>query len=642
MAPKYFDVAVDIPAVADRRFTYSAPDLLSLPMGAKVEVPFGRGFADAYVLGEVEAPPAGVSTKALKAVYDLEFMPGDDLMRLALWASDYYCVALAPILSAVWPSVAKKRKPEDAAALKGGPPLDAASVRDAAVPGCLRRSYLIRGSPAFRWTHYLRLLREVRARGLSALVLVPEIKMIPSAWERLNGDFPGEVALLHSDLTGVARREGYLGLRRGDKKIGLGTRSAAFAEVPDLGLIVVDEESSDSYKSPDMPFYDARTVARTRADMGGCGFAAGSAHPTVSAVYWASKGPATVIAEGKEVHAEGGDPERLVVDLGQTRRGQVISEPLSERLSDVFGRGGKALILINRRGDSSQIVCRDCGRSMSCPRCGIPLAFHSDRRSLVCHVCGYTSAAPETCPFCGGHDWRFLGIGIERALSEFKKLFPGVASYRLDKDVASGKAAGEVLAGFARVGPSCLLATKMVLGLPGVSGLALAAVLSCDSLLSLPDYRASEKVFHLLSSLEEMLDPEASYRGLVVQTRNPGHPAVRGILDPDSFYATEMDERSALGYPPFGAFLVVRFSARNGEKVKEAAERFAGEARSNGVEALGPAPCYHARVRGEYRWQVALKSKDWTVLSAACRLALAAVPKVGVRATVDVDPVDVA
>ena len=639
MAPKYFDVAVDVPALSDRRFTYSASDCLDLPNGAKVEVPFGRGLRDAFIVGEVDGPPVGVSTKPLKAVYDLEFMPSQELMRLASWASDYYCAPLASILSVVWPPVAKKKRPEEAMSSlgspRGGGPTDTAGGHSLS-----GRSYLVRGSLSFRWRHYIDLLKEAMAQGLGALVLVPEIKMIPKALEHLERSFPDEVALLHSDLTGVARREGYLALLRGEKRIGLGTRSSVFAGIHALGLIVLEEESSDSYKSPDGPFYDARTVARMRASVGGCGFAAGSAHPTTDAVYWASTGMASVIAESRQIPSEAGEMERLVVDLGQWRG--VISQPLTERLSDVFSRGGKAVLLINRRGDSSQVVCRDCGRAMSCPNCGTPLAYHSDSRSLVCHLCGHIFAAPETCPHCGGHDWRFVGIGIERALSEFRKLFPNVSAYRLDRDVALRKDAEEVLAGFGREGPSCLLATRMALGLPGISGVALAAVLSSDSLLSLPDYRASERVFHLLSSLEEMLDQEAPYRALIVQTRNPEHPAVRGILDPDSFYEAELRERRALGYPPFGALLIARFSGRNMERVTEAARRFADGVRSSGVVALGPAPCYHAKVRGEHRWQVALRGTDRAALVSACRLALGAVSKAGIKATVDVDPVDVA
>jgi len=643
MSPRFYDLIVDVAAVQGRRFTYSAPDALALPRGAKVLVPFGRGEADAFVEGGAEEPPQ-VQLKPIKAVYDPEFMPSRDLLSLSSTVAEYYCAPLASTWSVLWPPIVPRRKPEQVVFCPGG--IGGGTAEGSGrTPGDAVAA-LVRGSAGFRWRHYIERASAARSNGRGVVVLVPEIKGVQEALRRLEAAFPGEVAQLHSELTGVTRREGYLSLVRGQRAVALGTRSAVFAPVRDAGLIIVDEESSESYKSPDTPFYDSRTVAIQRGRQQGCEVLLGSSHPTIDSMWKAMHGALALLEERADSPCRAAAPSRVLVNLRETRRGpDVMSQALVERLRDVFASGSRAVLFLNRRGDSAQVTCRDCGSTVVCPRCGVPLAYHAKGSSLVCHTCGFTREAPDVCPACGGHNWRFGGFGIERAESEFKRLFPGVAIFRLDKDVSREVPASAVLAAFAAARPSCLLATRMAVGFPVIPGVALVGVLSCDTLLNLPDYRASEKVFHLLSSLEEMVDGSLPGAALIAQTHNPDHPGVRGILDPDAFYRAELDNRRVFGYPPFKSFFVAHFSGKSPGRVRDAAQRFAALAaeRGEGVEVLGPSPSMRAKVRGEYRWQVALRGPDHAVLAALCRDTLAAVGQSGaVKVSVDADPVDMA
>lgn len=631
MPGRFVNLIMDVPALMDRQFTYELPGLVVLPKGAKVRVPFGRGEADGFVVGE-SPPPPGIAIKSVKAVYDLEFLPGPHLQRLAARLSDYYCAPLSAALSCLWPPVVPKRKPEEALPAPVGADLGTPQQRGEAI--------LVSGDREYRWTQYLERLRQVRAQGRGAIFLVPEIKGVGEAFGRLEAALPGEVSCLHSELTGVTRRGAYLSLCRDEKTVALGTRAAIFAPVNRLGVIVVDDEAAESYKSPDLPFYDSRTVALLRSRIDGCDVMLGSSHPTVESVWRASSGD---LRSRKQESTEFGPPSTLV-NLRETRRGKDIMAPaLICSLQETFAAGNRAILFLNRRGESTQVTCRDCGSTLTCKRCGVPLAYHAKELALVCHTCGRRQEAPETCPNCGGRSWRFAGFGIERAYSEFTRLFPGVPLFRMDKDAAKEESAVKVLAGFSAGAPACLLATRMVLGFTGIPRVGAVGVLSCDTLLNLPDYRAAEKVFHLLWSLRELVDPHLPSAAFVAQTYNPENHGVRGVLDPEAFYHTELENRRLLGYPPFKRFFKVHLHGRNPDRVREAAAAFAAAALEGAgdIDVLGPSPAPKPKVRLEYRWQVGLRGADASAMASLQRRAAASVGG-GVKVSVDVDPVDMA
>ncbi|HHY44108.1 MAG TPA: primosomal protein N' [Firmicutes bacterium] len=672
----YLDILVDVPAVGDRAFTYYCPREIRLPRGAKVRVPFSQAMADGFVLGEVsERPPFAI--KPIEGVYDLSFVPPSGLLDLMEELGRYYLATTAASWSYLYPPVVPLKKVAkilEEGGLKHDPPApqpvmcgdhDAGGVSPpvgAGEPGCSEDRtgaalwkkmeqvpvLYVWGSPDFRWKHYLKLAEGVLAAGKGVLFLVPEAKVLDGSLARLNTRFPGKVSAVNSAMTGLVRRAAWLSLLRGEMKIGAGTRSAAFAPVPDLGLIVLDEEASQSHKALDWPFFDARTVALARGTEG-ARVVFGGAYPSVEAVLNIERSRWSCIREDSPKEAGGARPQeegpRLrVIDLKGMRLGrEIISEPLKEELEVAFSSGLRAVLFLNRRGDSSQVSCRDCGSVVSCPRCGVPMVYHSKEAQMACHTCGLREDAPEVCPGCGGHRWRFSGFGVEKVEAEFRGKFPEIPVFRLDQDVSRKSSPVEVLGAFGKVSPACLVCTQIVLGQSLIPPVGLVGVLSADTSLSVPDFRASERAYHLLSGLKDLVDRRLGSRGcFLVQTRNPDHHAIVGVSDGDHFYENELQMRKMLGYPPFRRFFRVRFESRSFDKAREAASEFASEIAQGGeVTVLGPAPAPKPKMRGVYRWHVALKGDDHGKILAECLRVLEARPKQSsVRVLVDVDPAD--
>lgn len=647
MGETLLDVIVDVPAVGDRRFTYSCPQEICLPRGAKVRVPFARSSVDAFVVERSEGVPA-FRVKPVEYVYDLDFLPAPDLLRLGERLAEHYCAPTAAIWSCMWPAVAPRKSvarllkeggvtptsPDQMLPSKDRPALPDRS--DGMAPD------LVWGSPEARWERYMGEIRRTLSSGKGVLFLMPEIKGLRDALGRLSAEFPGDVCQIHSEMTGLLRREAWLSLARGEKRLAVGTRSAVFAPVRDLGLIVVDDESSTSYKSPEWPFYDGRFVARERAATGGR-VLFGASHPSVEAVWRVSSNEWTCREEG-EAKSESCTREVVFLDMREVKRSRdIISEPLREELGRAFGAGRRALLFLNRRGDSTQVSCQDCGSAIMCPECGLPLSHHAREGQMVCHTCGLRQKPPLVCPTCGGHRWRMSGYGIERAESEFRRVFPAIPVFRLDNDSSKAVPPDESLSRFAEVSPSCLIATQMVLGYTLPSGIAVVGVLSADTALSLPDYRASERAYQMLSRLSDLVEPGEGFKGrCVVQTRNPGHHAIRGVADRNFFYEIELRERRMLGYPPFRRFFKVKFGGKTLLRVKEAASEFARRVPADGeIRALGPVPAPKPRVRGQYWWQLALRGEDHEAMVDLCRRILAEISRIGaVKVLVDVDPID--
>jgi primosomal protein N' (replication factor Y) len=653
----YLDIIVDVPAVGDRRFTYSCPSEISLPRGAKVRVPFGRARADGFVLGEcAEKPP--FSIKPVEDIYDLSFLPPQELLGLTEALARHYCASTASLWSNLYPPVVPRKSVARVLKEGGLPPHPAIPDREPAQE--VEKTDLSKemetvpvlyvwGSRRFRWNKYLDLTDSALRRGQSVLILCPETKVLEGILALLSARFPGEVCPVNSEMTGVVRRTSWLALSRGEVKIAAGTRSAVFAPLRDLGLVILDEEPGSAYKSLDWPFIDARTAAVARGTRG-AKVVFGSAYPSVEAVENIERRRWSCLREGPAEPPENGEgllepgPRVTVVDLKETRpRREIISAPLQGKLAAAFSSGHRAVLFLNRRGDSSYVSCRDCGSAISCPRCGVPMSYHRREGKTICHTCGFREEAPAVCPACGGHNWRFSGLGIEKAEAEFQRKFPEVPVFTLDQDVARKTTPSEILGAFGRVSPGCLIATQLVLGQSLLPKVGMVGVLSADTALSVPDFRASERAYRLLAGLKDCVDPELGSRGVyVVQTQNPDHHAIRGVAGGGSFYEDELRMRRMLGYPPFKRFFRVKFEGRNLEKVSEAASAFVSMLPPEGdIRVLGPAPAPKPKVRGVYRWHVALKGDDHGTMAAECRRVLEGMSKFrAVKILVDVDPVD--
>ena len=482
---------------------------------------------------------------------------------------------------------------------------------------------------------YLAAIAEVVEQGGSVIVLVPEVSLVPQLGDRLSGIFGERLAVLHSALSGGERHDSWWRILRGEVRVVLGTRTAIFAPLHDLRLIVVDEEHDGGYKSDRTPRYDARWVARRRAALTGARLVLGSATPDLVTVARVRGG----LAERARLveRRVGGMPHVDVVDMRAelaTGNRSVLSRTLIEAMAGLGPDRGQGILLINRRGASTFILCRDCGESLGCPDCDLPFVFHLAEGNLRCHHCGRRAAVPERCPQCGSARIRYFGAGTQRVEAEVRDRFPRLRVARLDSDALAARRAFESVYDDFRDGRTdVLVGTQLVakgLDLPAVT---LAAVIAADVTLNLPDYRAAERTFQLLAQVAGRAGRGPRPGRVVFQTYAPDHFAIRAAarLDLDAFADEELARRRLLGYPPSGvlARLLIADPDRGRANTRGAA---AAEAvRTAGVDVFGPLPAYVARRAGRWRVQVVLRAADVEQRAAA----LARVPA-GVA--IDVDP----
>jgi primosomal protein N' (replication factor Y) len=618
-------------------FTYAVPE--GVGKGAVVEVPFGRGRSRGVVVEVDGGAPEGVEIAPIGRVVE-ELPPA--LVDLALWLAEYYGSTPARTLALVAPRVRKRRgeKPAPLAreALDGEPAPDALtkeqSAAAATIVGALGRggNYLLHGATGSGKTEvYLQACAAALERGLGAIVLVPEIALTPQAAGRFAARFGDGLAILHSGLTEAERRDERERIAVGEARIVVGARSAIFAPVRDLGLICVDEEQDQSYKQESDPRYDARTVAAKRAALERAVAVYGSATPRPES--WER-------LERLELGGRlvGALPPVKVVDL-RHEAGYPLSAPLLAELGRVAAEGGKAILLLNRRGVAPAVHCRACGTTLRCPNCDVSLVLHRDDR-LHCHHCGHVEASPETCPACRSPELARIGAGTERLERELAKRLPELERIRLDADVVEQRGAvPDALRRFASTERAVLLGTQMVAKGHHFAGVALAAVVDADTQLSLPDFRAEERTFQLLTQLAGRSGRDAPGR-VIVQTFQPDARAVSYAARHDvaGFLAGELERRRELGYPPFRHLVRVVVAGADADTPMTALRELRD--RLEGADLLGPAPLL--RLRGRHRAQLLAKtSEPRRVASQAGRLLAAAAPamrRAGLTAVVDVDP----
>ena len=478
---------------------------------------------------------------------------------------------------------------------------------------------------------YLQACAAALERGLGAIVLVPEIALTPQTLGRFRARFGERIAVLHSGLTDAERRDERERLLRGDARIAVGARSAVFAPLHGLGLICVDEEHDPSYKQESDPRYDARTVAAKRAALEGAVAVYGSATPRPES--WAS-------VERLELGGRIGHrlPPVSVIDL-RRERGYPLSGPLLEALGRLETGGGKAILLLNRRGLAPAIHCRACGVTRRCPNCDVALVLHRDG-ALRCHHCGFSEPATDLCPSCGSPELARLGAGTERLERELAKRLPGLERLRLDADaITSPIELTAVLERFRAADRVVLLGTQMVAKGHHFGGVALAAVVDADTGLGLPDFRAEERTFQLVTQLAGRSGRDAPGR-VLVQTFQPDARPIRYAArhDVSGFLEGELKRRRELGYPPFRHLVRIVVTGPEPEAPLTALTEL--KQRLASADLAGPAPLL--RLRGRYRAQLIGKTENPRALaSRAGRLLSAAAPamrRAGLTAVVDVDP----
>ena len=628
---------VNARALASRIFTYEVPD--EVEKGAVVEVRFARSKARGVVVEVDGVAPEGIDVSPIERVVE-ELPPA--LVDLALWLAEYYGTTPARTLALVAPLVRKRRGERPAPLSREGlageaEPEQLTDEQRAAIERIVGAfgsggNFLLAGATGSGKTEvYLQACAAALERGLGAIVLVPEIALTPQAAGRFAARFGDGLAILHSGLTDAERRDERERIARGEARIVVGARSAIFAPVRDLGLICVDEEHDQSYKQESDPRYDARTVAAKRAALEGAVAVYGSATPRPESWERLER----LDLGGRLV---GSLPPVRVVDL-RREAGYPLSAPLLAALGRVAEEGGKAILLLNRRGIAPAIHCRACGTTLRCPNCDVALVLHRDD-VLHCHHCGHMVPSPETCPACASPELARIGAGTEKLEKELAAHVPELERIRLDADVVAERGAvPEALRRFAETDRAVLLGTQMVAKGHHFAGVSLAAVVDADTQLGLPDFRAEERTFALLTQLAGRSGRDAPGR-VIVQTFQPDARAVAYAARHDvaGFLTGELERRRELGYPPFCHLVRVVVAGPEPEQpltaLRELASRF------EEGELLGPAPLL--RLRGRYRAQLIAKTGEpRRVAARAGRLLAEAAPamrRAGLTAVVDVDP----
>ncbi len=621
-----------------REFTYEVSD--EVGPGAVVEVRFGNAKRRGVVTAVDVTPPHGIETSAVERV--VEELPRP-LVELALWIAEYYGSTPGRAFALVAPVQRRARGTRPQPAERDGLPGEAEPAQlSASQRGALERivgaldvgasaNFLLYGATGSGKTEvYLQACAAALERGLGAIVLVPEIALTPQTVGRFRARFDERIAILHSSLTEAERRDERARIASGDAPIVVGARSAVFAPVPRLGVICVDEEHDASYKQESDPRYDARTVAAKRAALENAVAIFGSATPRPE-----SWGKLERLDLGGRL--SGPLPPVRVVDL-RREAGYPLSAPLLAELGAIEEHGGKAILLLNRRGVAPALHCRACGVTLRCVNCDVALVLHGDGL-LRCHHCGHTEPKPETCPACSSTELARLGAGTQKLERELEAKLPELERIRLDADaVEKPGALASALKRFAAADRVVLIGTQMVAKGHHFSGVALAAVVDADTGLGMPDFRAEERTFQLLTQLAGRSGRDAPGR-VLVQTFQPDSRAIEFAVrhDVSRFLDSELERRRALGYPPFSHLVRIVVAGPEPDAplqaLHELKEGLAGE-------LLGPAPLL--RLRGRYRAQLVAKTEQPRRLAAqASRLLSAGAPamrRAGLTAVVDVDP----
>ncbi len=495
------------------------------------------------------------------------------------------------------------------------------SVLDAILPAVgvgAPRTFLLHGVTGSGKTRvYLEAAARARRMGKQALVVVPEIALTGQLVRTFRASFPEDIIVIHSRLSVAERNDAFFRIRRGEAGVIIGARSALFTPVTEAGVIVMDEEQDMSYKQDDAPRYHARVVAETLAELHGAALILGSATPSMETYYRARAGEITYLSMAERI---GGRPLPTsgTVDMrAELKAGnrKVLSRAVQEMLRETKARGEQAILLLNRRGYSTFVMCRACGQVVVCPECGMPMAYHKNGR-MLCHHCDIHGTPPDVCPKCGSTYIRYFGTGTEKLEAELAELLPEARVVRMDRDTTQKKFAhSDILRGFRARAYDILLGTQMVAKGHDIPNVTAVAVVSADASLNMPDFRAAERCFMLITQASGRAGRGDLPGRVLVQCYSPEHYAVRAAIAQDygMFYEKELEMRRMLFFPPFCRLIKLTFHDENEERARSEAEAFRGRfhaafAGDDRQRLIGPAPAVIEKFRGVYRFDILIKT----------------------------------
>jgi len=533
-------------------------------------------------------------------------------------------------------------------------------------------TFLLHGATGSGKTEvYLRAMKQAGEKGLRSIILIPEISLTPQLLDRVHSRFPGKVGILHSALTEAERRSQWWQIARGNVDVVVGARSAVFAPLPNLGLIIVDEEHDSSYKQEEGLKYNARDVAVVRGKLLECPVILGSATPALESYENCLQGRYRLLEITERVQKRP-LPNIEIVDLRHQLKPskpettastatlnsdtshcdhRLISAPLAHALTANFEKSQQTLIFLNRRGFSNFLQCQVCGYVLRCPYCSVTLTVHLKQKSVCCHHCNFRTIETEHCPGCGNQTLSGVGAGTEQIEGVLQKLVPGARIARMDRDTTSKRGAHEeLIRNWEKGAIDILVGTQMITKGHDVSSVTLVGALLADLSLNLPDFRAAERTFQILSQVGGRSGRGDFPGRVIIQTYAPEHYAIQYLIKHDykGFFAAEIECRRSLNYPPFGRLVNLRIDGPNADKVETSARALSGKLRlllsreaglRERIEILGPAPAPIEKLRNRFRWQILLKGKPSTSLIDVAKQARALFPRSpSTRLHIDVDP----
>ena len=661
------DVAVSVPL--PQTFHYRIPDELQSEMqvGCVVEVPFRRSTAVGVVLGMPETSDYPLEKlKPINSILSAPLFDGE-LLPFFKWLSDYYCHPLGEVLSAALPkqvllSTVKHRKAEETAPVLPQVPLVLNPAQQEALTALLdasdKRPQLLHGVTGSGKTEvYLQTLSEYRKRGLGAIVLVPEISLTPQLMNRFSQRFPGEVAVWHSDLTPKERRTEWLRICSGEAKVVVGARSAIFAPLKNLGLIIVDEEHEPSYKQEDSFRYHARDVAILRGHFFKARVILGSATPSVESYLQAQRKKYGYL-QLKDRANDAKMPSIQIVDLKDARekwdadmgkKFSWLSQTLAREIRKNLEKKEQSLLFLNRLGFSQFLLCNDCGHTWRCKQCEVSLTYYKSSLTLKCGYCTSEFKSPNLCDVCHGPNLQGMGLGTEQVESSIQEMFPEARLIRLDRSVVKTRKQLEFTLGqIADKKVDIVIGTQMLAKGHDYPHITLVGVLLADSTLNFPDFRAEERTYQLLTQVSGRSGRGDRPGRVFLQTYNPAHRIFDILKGEDfgGFMNHEIQLRETYGFPPFSRLALVRLQDMAAPRVEGAARDVArwaeriNEEHKLGCTLLGPSESPLIKLNGKYRWQILIKSQSASQLQTLIRSLQMRVLESKTRVAIswDIDP----
>ncbi|MDR0685619.1 MAG: primosomal protein N' [Spirochaetaceae bacterium] len=656
---RYLSLLFDIPV--KQAFTYRDLPAGEGAVGKRAAADLGRRQAVGFVISVSGEAPAGIESSRIKTVrriVDKDPVFGEDDLALAEWMASYYFCSTGEALAAMLPSGRRA----SAFASFGADDMEGEGVAPAALELSAEQEAALSaitssqaGGPPFylygitgsgKTEVFLRAAEFMLARGKSVIYLVPEIALSRQTAEAIGKRFGGRAATLHSKLTSSQRLAEWVRIRSGDAPIVVGPRSAVFAPVRNLGLVIIDEEHDGSYKSGSAPRYHGRQVAMKRCATSGAALVMGSATPSAEA--WKLMEDGKIRRLRLSARLSGGSiPEIKALSLAQSPG--CLSRELKEAIRETANMGRQTILFLNRRGFAYFYHCGNCGFELTCKHCSVSLTWHKAKSRALCHYCGYETAPPRACPSCGSLEAGFRGFGTEMIEEEVRRAFPDLRIRRVDADTAAKKGGGleESLAMFRSGAVDLLLGTQMVAKGLNFPGVRLVGVVLADTGLHLPDFRAAERTFSLLVQVAGRAGRYFPDGKVLVQTLRPNDPVIvrACALDVEGFFAAELEQRRELGFPPYSRLIRFTLRSRDPGKAAAAAHRlfeFCRRFLPPDAGILGPAECPVSLIAGNYRMQLLLRGGNMASLHAAAGKALAACEQgrdPAVYTEVDVDPV---